>query len=575
MEAQEAQPGQVDDVHPGPEERVPAPRRFPGSTLLITHLSLSIVFTIATTAYTYSTRYRGMERASSILPHHPQQALIIIQLLMIVSSKYMLQCFLMCCDRLRWILAVDGTSALTFHVLGSPTGFWALLSLITCKRNKGWPSQKWRWVALFKLVVIHGVLMAAQLIWLLGISPQTVYEPGGTDLDWVDRPGFGGGIGDFALLQGYAFPFSPWRVFGYLSDATSVRQIEPVNCNPATDLHCAASILTGFSGLVVPNPDQHSHSGGENAVIINDVPVYIVEFSSGTKPTALVDPDDPWDNCANYTSKVGSYLQLCMGLKSQPKLSSRVSAGWEFCLQADNCTGVYNSVNSAEAYNNTVFKTTMDIYKANVSIIIDIYNGTILDVYSIGKRSPYALDQTEFFTAFLGPFNYTPVDVIKLLGTDYYGSLAAVEFSSSLFLKDLSPAEIKAVNDGFLDSLIWSFTSPLPSESPALHLRGFLSYALAVNSGFYYKSVSPSSVRQTYVLNVKSQSIFLYTGLNVLVWLVSIGMLFYKFSRALPHTTIFSDLSFGLMLTGDGNMDTESAVGRFENVWYYLGGHKD
>ena len=53
----------------------------------------------------------------------------------------------------------------------------------------------------------------------------------------------------------------------------------------------------------------------------------------------------------------------------------------------------------------------MDISKANVSMIIGVYSGTVLDVYSIGKRATYPVNQSEFFTAFAAPFNYTPVNV--------------------------------------------------------------------------------------------------------------------------------------------------------------------
>lgn len=566
------------------EEGITISPRFPGSTLLVTHLIFALAFTMITTAYTYSSRSRGVWGNSPLLPPQPQHAIIIIQLLMSLSVRYMLQCFLMCCERLRWILAAGGIQALNFHVLGAPTGFWALVSVIIAKPSGEWRPRTWRLLALFKLLVLHVVLVAAQLIWLFGINPQTVYEPGGRIRDWVSRPGFGGGVGDFVLLQGKPLPFAPWRVFGYLSDATRVTQIEPLHCSTANDLHCATYVLMGYSGLVVPNPDLRLRDGnGETAVIINDIPAYVVEFSSGTRPTALKDPADPWLNCANYTSEIGSSIQVCLGLESAPTLSSRVSAGWDFCLSADNCSEVYDYVNGTDAYNNTVFKTTMDISKANVSMIIDVYNGTVLDVYSIGKRAAYPINQSEFFTAFAAPFNYAPVNVSRILESDYLDSLAAVQSSEPIFLNNTSPAELKAVNDGFLDSLIWSFVSPLPSESPAVHLRGFLSYALTSNSGFYFQPASSSPVRQTYLLNVRSLSLFIYTGLNISVWLVSVAMLFVKRSRVLPNISIFPELTFAAKLrggdtralTGFGNIDTGSAIERLRGVVYYVGEDED
>src|SRR5436190_24346699 len=104
--------------------------------LLISQLGLAVVLTVATTVYTYLTRFRGLKISSILLPPEPHQAIIIIQLLMFLSVKAILQAFLMCLERLRWILAAGGIPALTFHILGAPTGFWALVSIIFAKTGR-------------------------------------------------------------------------------------------------------------------------------------------------------------------------------------------------------------------------------------------------------------------------------------------------------------------------------------------------------------------------------------------------------------------------------------------------------
>jgi hypothetical protein len=75
-------------------------------------------------------------------------------------------------------------------------------------------------------------------------------------------------------------PYAGWTVWGYLADSTQVKQIGVRRtCSPETDIHCTGYALTGFSSLVITNPDKRQQGKNvETAVILYNVPSYIVEF---------------------------------------------------------------------------------------------------------------------------------------------------------------------------------------------------------------------------------------------------------------------------------------------------------
>ena len=79
--------------------------------------------------------------------------------------------------------------------------------------------------------------------------------------------------------------------------------------------------------------------------------------------------------------------------------------------------------------------------------------------------------------------------------------------------------------DEFVDSLLYSFVSPLPSESPAQHLRTFLVHAFASNSGLIYGgSLVKRSVPQAYILKISEAVFITYICLNDFVTLMCLYM---------------------------------------------------
>ena len=101
--------------------------------------------------------------------------------------------------------------------------------------------------------------------------------------------------------------------------------------------------------------------------------------------------------------------------------------------------------------------------------------------------------------------------------------------SEHYFLPELNAESTKAVVDQYVDFLVYTFTTPLPDESPARHLRGFLSDGLVRNSGLFYGVVKGIQGRQIYVLRVNPGSLWSYFALNLFVLVVSFAILiFYR-----------------------------------------------
>ena len=228
-------------------------------------------------------------------------------------------------------------------------------------------------------------------------------------------------------------------------------------------------------------------------------------------------------------------------------MDSMITAGWDFCLPvAQNCTPVMKTDKGEEAYNNTIFVTKFSIDKANANFIIDLKNGSILDVFSVRNRFPYQVNISELFTTFTSPFHYLPANVTRLLQTDYLPTRDLVESFDSIFFNSTDQFAETVIADDFVDSLLYAFVSPLPSQSPTQHLRGFLAYALASNSGFFYGSLVKDKAAQTYILRIKNISLGFYVGLNGSVIVLCFYMLLKHPSHfgMKPATCVFQELTF-------------------------------
>jgi hypothetical protein len=72
------------------------------------------------------------------------------------------------------------------------------------------------------------------------------------------------------------------------------------------------------------------------------------------------------------------------------------TAGLHFCLSSENCTEIMKISSGEEDYTNTAFITKMSVKRANSSVILDLKNGSIIDVLSIGERQSSVVNLGEF-----------------------------------------------------------------------------------------------------------------------------------------------------------------------------------
>jgi hypothetical protein len=499
----------------------------PTSTLIVAILLTSVTIVFGSTSF-----YHALIYTSPFFPYSPQRAILILQLLATLSLLVLRESFLMSTEILRWSLAIRGTNLVSFLVLSEATGFWALLRIITTQRRPIFAS--WRLFAVYKFFVLYVTLMTAQFVWLLEISPRTAYQM--SQSQEIDDWNY---LGDFGFERGFPYPFSRLDVFNSLSDTSQVKEIAPSVCNPTTDQHCAAYIYLWNTWSVI-NPDIRE-TEEPCAHIDYDVPSYVIEFRGGeTLPSTLDNSQDPWAYCLNYTTPSRASIRLCMGgeNRSSTEDSWVINAGWHFCLDTHaNCTEIGDH-SDRTSYQNNLFTTTMFIQKAPTNVISYCQNQSIADIPMISNRTQYAINITDFFTAFTAPFMEIPVNFTVDAGYHY----TVVNSSAN------TPSYNSPGADRFVDSLVWAFETYKADEYAALHLRGFLSYALAINSRGSLNSHKFDVVSINYALNISTMSMAAFTSLTGVTIISCIVMMTVFPNRLTPNMASFTEVLFGAKL---------------------------
>jgi len=588
---------------PGPIEAAPD-NQGPPARVYANHESISLIFygwlasvlvSVFTTWFASSSRYTSILSTSPVLPPRPSYGLLSIQIAVQVSVLLLRKIFILSANAYRWKLAsrrgrggdnpfIGGICFLDYLVLSKATGGKALLQVIFAKpflRSAptgtmdtstaifSWGSEgpyfrKRRLLALVRLIVLYVLLFVAQFIMLVQIEPIPTYKVAGNPRQITPDSGFGVDVGTFGPLQdNHSLPFSDPSVWGYLSDTTQVRQVNPLNCSlNSTTPHCSAYVFLGFSNLKIDNPDEPKVGEDEKAaIVIRNVTSYYLQFWTKVPLASNLGVESDWANCTNRTTAGGASLLACLrggdvsfvNGSIVPNNASAISgnqslltAGWHFCYDNKNCSFFLNSTvnENGEGYNTTVFTTTMYIQKVQTTVIVSPQNGTIFDIdmnTTTLRETP--VDVQQMFTAFTAPFYYIPVNLSLLLESDYLQNRSVENW-----LKIFQPIDANAsmeLADPFVESLIYSFISPLPSESPSQHLRAFLAHALVRNSGFVNATLSQDNASRTYILNITLVGIIVYAICSGITILLSGGMLVHMLvgcEIVPPETRLFVDL---------------------------------
>lgn len=539
------------------------------------NLASAIILTLYTAWSVFKSRYTDLLSTSLV---QSDTGILTIQLLTTLSVLAVKESFIMSSKAFGCSLATNpsGINLLNFLVLSDTIRFPSLIHLLVALPWR--LNAKLRLLALSRFVVLYILLIAAQFIWLFQIDYITTYKMDEKNNTFMVAPGFGAGVGPFELIQSHPLPFSRLSVWNYLADTRQVIQISPINCKPEEDPTCAAYVLIGYSNIVVESPDI-SRNDTESVVVLYDIPSYVVEFWSGEIPSALDDIDDPWPNCHNYTSNIGSYIRMCLGgvPRSTKSRDWRITAGWQFCLNEGNC-----NIAGTDEFNDTAFITTLSIETANITAIIDLKSGSIFDVFSIVNRSHYPVNITEFFAAFRSPLDFVPANVTRLLESDYLIKDEWEEIFNPIFPNLTHESAATAIADDMVDSLVYTFTSPLASQSPSHQLRGFLAHCLFRNSGLYNGSIVRGRGRQTRIFQISKWSLGAYVAINSSVLLACFCMLLrflpiFKSNILLFHElTLSGEVSRQIMaLFNDKIVTTESALNTLGDYQIFLQGEKN
>jgi hypothetical protein len=536
------------------------------TTLIFCGWLASLVCTAVTTWFASSSRYTNILSTSPVLIRQPKYGLLSIQIAVQVSVLLLRKIFILAANAYRWKLASrkvpgggkSGDCFLDYLVLSEATGFRGLLGVIIAKpflRAEGTGSRsspgsrgphfwKTRVLAFVRLIVLYVMLFVAQFIMLLQVEPIPTYKVAGNPQRILLEPGFGVDVGTFGPLQdGHSLPFGDPSVWGYLSDTTQVKPASPVNCTLNADTpHCSAYIFLGFSNLKIDNPDKPQFGQDEKAAsIIYNVSSYYLQFWTRVPLAPALGFESDWANCTNRTTVGGASFLACLrggdvsfGNRSTVSNTSSAifgnhslfTAGWHFCYDNKICSFFLNSTGKedGEGYNTTVFTTTMYIQKVQTTVIVSPQNGTIFDINmdtTTLRETP--VDVQEMFDAFTAPFYYVPVNLTRLLESDYLQN-RSVENWLNIF-QPIDPNLSRELADPFIESLVYSFVAPLPNESPSQHLRAFLAHALVRNSGFVDGTILQDNASQTYILNITLIGIIVYAALSGVTLLLIGGML--------------------------------------------------
>jgi hypothetical protein len=501
---------------------------------------------------------------------NPKNAIVTIQFLASITLIAVRECYVMSSESLRWSLAANGTNYLCFLVLSQSTGFMGLLRIIISWRGNLFSS--WRLLAVFRFVVLYVALVVAQFIWILNIDSRTAYMPLGSDQQRFQSKRLG--IGDFNLTLGTPWPFSQVDSWEYLMDRSRVVTIAPQTCTPNPDGSCKAYVI--FANPInytipVTCPSTNQEICAVNGIFY-DIPSYVVEFQP--PPDAWRASNSRYTHCINYTSSIGVELLMCMGAESTS--SSAVNFLWDIC--ADQYNATKNSCQPGSQ--NSTTTATMSIQKANVTMVVNLMNQTIVDVASMSEPVPYSVNVSALFAAYTAPLTYLPVNLSVLWDVDRVNF--ALLPNQSIVMNGTSTLNSSELAEIWVDSTFYSLKKYLKPQAYRQRVYGFLAYALAANSRKFVADDVPrfwQAAEENTILSVSLISIGVFTGMSAGVLVTSLVMLFKFGKNVIPNVSLYPDITFGakvgvemmMTLRGLSNADSGSVIKQLADKMIQVG----
>jgi hypothetical protein len=506
-----------------------------GRFLLLSFYHVLAIALIALTSWIAEiTRYHGLEyHAPAFFSSNPAFAILIIQICTTCALVMVKECFITTTEELRWWLASRGTPLLTFLALSGTTGLGGLLRLIIAQPLT--PFVSWRGWAFFRIAVLYGALVVAQFISLLGIDSQIAYVPFGLQKGQTRHLG----VGDFNLsMQGEPWPLPQIPSWDYLADTTRVVELIPTLCSPNSDGSCHsylilpspinytyACLATNSSDcypISCPYDDQNCNING----IFYDVPAYIVEFSNQKIN------ESSYTHSMQHTSLLGVEVLMCL------TADNPISPSVDF--QFDICQEQYEG-RTCQLPSSSATNATMYIDKANVTMVVNILNQTILDV-SPTSRTPYAVNVSALFEAYIAPLTYSLVNFSVLRDADMPPHTLPQPGEEI----HTNGGNSSSVADVWVDSTFYGLVLFLKAQPYHQRVYGFLAHALAVNSRKFFADDIERNwtlAKQETVFSVNQASVDVFTTLSLVIILMSVFM-FWLARKHDPYLSLYPDITF-------------------------------
>ena len=191
--------------------------------------------------------------------------------------------------------------------------------------------------------------------------------------------------------------------------------------------------------------------------IFKDIPTYLVEFKHQENNLS-------YEHCVNHTSTLGVKLLMCM----VESTSSSVDFLFDICNE--QFTGKPCHLGSENATN-----ATMYINKANVTMVVNILNQTLLDALPV-TTAPYTVNTSALFAAYTAPLTYSLINFSVIGDADIRHKLPTD------FLIHINGTNLSSVADDWVDSAFYALKDFVKPQAYHQRVYGFLAHALATNS---------------------------------------------------------------------------------------------
>jgi hypothetical protein len=523
---------EVDEVSPQRRTAITKIRScLRSSRFFLSILLLSTLLVFLTDWIAMDTRYRGVEYHSLFFKSNPRNAILVIHICSALTLLLVRKLVAISSEVLRWSLAArkGGTHFLNLLVLSDGTGFFGLCRIFFARYRKLLTSP--RLLSLCRIVVSYVLLLVAQFILLLNIESETAYVKYGP----INGQTTHQGLGDFNFSLGEPWPFPQIDSWLFLTDESRVSETAPTVCTANSNGTCHAFIMIATpinytyscppagcdvwqEPIVCPTENEFCDVEG----IFYNFPAYLLQFEQQVNEVH-------YQYQLNYTSISGTKLSMWMGDSAGNENSSTIDFLFDMCQEEYKPCEIDSNPTRATIY----------ISKANVTMILNISNQTIMDVTPI-NTAPYEVNVAKFFQAYTAPLSYYLINYTTIGLADNSHILPSVLPN----VTEIPNASVVA--DAWVDSVYYGLHHNLRPQAYNTRVYGFPAHALVANARVFVPdgvNRTWSKAEPTVVLSINPLSIYIFNAITLGIMLISVVVKFKFQTDDIPQECSFPDIA--------------------------------